>query len=150
MKIAVGCDNAAAALKVELVRFAESFGHTCVDCGVFEGEPNDYPIYAARAARLVRDGKCERGLVLCGTGVGTSLAANKIRGIRCALCGDCYTAMMSRAHNDANMLSLGARVLGVELAKEILRIWLETGFDGGRHARRVAMFQKLEGDEPIE
>ncbi|MCL1963584.1 MAG: ribose 5-phosphate isomerase B [Firmicutes bacterium] len=150
MHIAFGSDHAAAFLKSELMAYAESLGHTCHDCGGRQNEPNDYPIYAARAARLVLDGACELGVVVCGTGVGVSLAANKISGIRCALCGDCYTAKMTRAHNDANMLAMGSRVIGAELAKMILTFFLETPFEGGRHQRRVNMIADLERGHSLE
>ena len=92
MKLAFGCDNCAQALKKELMELAAQLGHECIDCGAFEGEPNHYPIFSARAAKMVARGEADRGVVVCGTGVGVSLAANKVRGIRCALCGDCYTA----------------------------------------------------------
>ncbi len=149
MRISFGCDGCATALKNELMAYAESFGHTCVDVGVHDGEPNDYPLYAERAARKVAASECDRGVVICGTGVGVSLAANKVRGIRCALCGDCFTAKMTRAHNDANMLALGARVIGPELAKMILEFFLTTPFDGGRHQRRVDMITAIESGETL-
>ena len=104
----------------------------------------DYPVYAEKAARAVTSGACDRGILLCGTGLGMSLAANKVRGIRCALCGDCYSAEMARRHNNANMLALGARVIGPELAKKITQIFLTTDFEGGRHARRVGMIDTLD------
>lgn len=149
MRISFGYDSAAADLAKRLMAYVESLGHTFVDCGAFEGEPNDYPGYAERAARLVQEGTCERGAVLCGTGVGMSLAANKMRGIRCALCDNCYTAKMARAHNDANMIAMGARVIGPELAKMILSFFLDTPFEGGRHQRRVEMIAKMEAGETL-
>lgn len=150
MRISFGCDHTAGELKKELMVLAESLGHTCRDVGIFDGEAGDYPIFAARAARLVQTGECDRGVVLCGTGIGVSLAANKMKGIRCALCGDCYSAKMARAHNDANMLAMGARVTGAELAKMILAFFLETEFQGGRHERRVTMIARVEAGESIE
>lgn len=144
MKLAFGCDQCAIVLKKELMAHAESLGHICADCGIHEGEPNDYPIFSERAARMVQRGECDRGIVICGTGVGVSLAANKVKGIRCALCGDCYTSKLTRAHNDANMLALGARVVGPELAKMILDFFLETPYDGDRHQRRVDMIASIE------
>jgi len=150
MHISFGSDHCAAPLKAELIEYAASLGHACHDCGCRADEPNDYPLYAARAARLVQEGKCELGVVLCGTGVGVSIAANKIMGIRCALCGDCYTAKMTRAHNDANMLALGSRVVGPELAKMILGFFLETSYEGGRHQRRIDMLAEMERGRPIE
>lgn len=150
MKLAFGCDNCAQALKKELMELATQLGHECIDCGAFEGEPNQYPIFSARAAKMVARGEADRGVVVCGTGVGVSLAANKVRGIRCALCGDCYTAKYTRLHNDSNMLALGARVIGPELAKMILEIFLSTEFEGGRHKTRVDMISALERGEEIE
>ena len=150
MKLAFGCDNCAQALKRELMELATQLGHECIDCGAFEGEPNHYPIFSACAAKMVARGEADRGVVVCGTGVGVSLAANKVRGIRCALCGDCYTAKYTRLHNDSNMLALGARVIGPELAKMILEIFLSTEFEGGRHKTRVDMISALERGEEIE
>ena len=114
------------------------------DIGTFTSESCNYPEYAEKAARGVADGTYERGILVCGTGIGMSLAANKVRGIRCALCSDCFSAEMCRAHNDANMLALGGRVLGPELAKRIVDLFLDTEFLGGRHANRVAMVMALE------
>ena len=150
MKLAFGCDNCAQALKKELMELAAQLGHECIDCGAFEGEPNHYPIFSARAAKMVARGEADRGVVVCGTGVGVSLAANKVRGIRCALCGDCYTAKYTRLHNDSNMLALGARVIGPELAKMILEIFLSTEFEGGRHKTSGDMMSALERGEEIE
>lgn len=144
MRIAFGCDTAGSALKEALMEHAASLGHAPEDCGMFREEPNDYPLYAIRAAELVQAGECARAVVICGTGVGVSITANKMKGIRCALCGDPYTAKMTRAHNDANALALGARVVGVELAKMILDFFLETEYEGGRHQRRVDMISRLE------
>ena len=150
MKLAFGCDNCAQALKKELMELAAQLGHECIDCGAFEGEPNHYPIFSARAAKMVARGEADRGVVVCGTGVGVSLAANKVRGIRCALCGDCYTDKYTRLLIDSNMLALGARVIGPELAKMILEIFLSTEFEGGRHKTRVDMISALERGEEIE
>lgn len=150
MRISFGCDACAIGLKHELIEYAKTLGHTCHDCGITEGEPNDYPVFAARAARFVQSGDCALGVVLCGTGVGVSIAANKLRGIRCALAHDSYTARMTRAHNDANMLALGARVIGPELAKSILYEFLKTPYEGGRHQRRMELVARLEAGEPIE
>lgn len=150
MNIAFGCDSAATELKKSLMERAQSLGHTCRDVGIHEGEENDYPIYAARAAKAVQSGLCERGVVICGTGIGVSLTANKFKGIRCALLSDCYSARMSRAHNDANMAAFGARVIGPELAWEMLEAFLSTPFDGGRHLRRVEEITRAENGEPLE
>lgn len=150
MRIAFGCDEAATELKLILMEHARELGHTCEDCGIFEGEVNDYPIYAARAAKKVQSGACERGIVVCGTGIGVALTCNKVKGIRCAQLSDCYSAKMSRSHNDANMAAFGARVIGPELAKMMLTFFLETPFDGGRHARRVDEITRAEQGEPLE
>ncbi|MDR0896281.1 MAG: ribose 5-phosphate isomerase B [Oscillospiraceae bacterium] len=144
MHIAFGCDASAIALKEELIAHAESLGHTIIDCGIRDGEPNDYPLYAERAARLVQRGECRFAVVLCGTGIGVSITCNKMKGIRCGLCGDCYSAEMTRAHNDANALAMGARVIGPELAKRILTVFLETEFQGGRHEKRVGLIGEIE------
>lgn len=147
MHIAFACDAAATLLTKELIAYAQYLGHTCHDCGIHEDEPNDYPIYGAKAAQLVQSGVCTVGVVLCGTGVGMCLTANKHRGIRCALCSESYTAKMTRAHNDANMLAMGARVIGTELAKMILHDFLETPYEGERHQRRVDMISNIEASE---
>lgn len=149
MHIAFGCDQAASELKKILMEHAESLGHTCEDCGIFDGEINDYPIYAERAARKVLSGECARGIVVCGTGIGVSIACNKITGIRCALLSDAYSAMMSRAHNDANMAAFGARVMGPELAKLSMAFFLDTPFEGGRHQRRLDEIGRLGAGETL-
>ena len=149
MHIAFACDSAASVLKEELIAHAESLGHTCHDCGIQPEEPNDYPLYGARASRLVQSGACDLGVVLCGTGVGMSLAANKHQGIRCAVCSESYTAAMARAHNNANMLAMGARVIGSELAKLVLETFLSTPFEGGRHQRRIDMIAAIEKEGSI-
>ena len=112
--------------------------------------PNMKGYEGARAARAVASGQCDRGIICCGTGIGISLAANKIRGIRCVVCSDCYSAMLSRQHNNTNMLSMGSRVVGSELGKMIARLWLTTAFEGGRHQRRIDQIAELELDHPIE
>jgi ribose 5-phosphate isomerase B len=124
----------------------EEMGLPWKDLGVNSPESVDYPILGRRAAEGVASGEYERGILLCGTGVGMALSANKVRGIRCVVCSDCYTAKLSRLHNDANILALGARVVGPDLARMIARIWLETPFEGGRHARRVEMIMNIERD----
>ena len=150
MKLAFGCDNAATALKLELMEHARQLGHECVDYGIHEGEPNHYPYYAARAAQAVQRGECDRGVVVCGTGIGVSVTCNKFKGIFCSLCGDCYSAKLTRQHNNSNMLALGARVIGPELAKMILDIWLTTEFEGGRHQTRLDLIHRIENGESIE
>ena len=142
--IAIACDHGAVELKKEIEAMLDEMGLTYQDFGTDSHASVDYPVYAEKAARAVTSGACDRGILLCGTGLGMSLAANKVRGIRCALCGDCYSAEMSRRHNNANMLALGARVIGPELAKKITQIFLTTDFEGGRHARRVGMIDTLD------
>ena len=140
MKIAIGCDPNAAELKQELKAFISGLGHECVDFG------GDDPIYANTAVRLakaVAAGECDRGVLICGTGIGVSIAANKVPGIRCALCTDSLQAEMTRRHNDANMMALGAGVTGPNLARRMLELFLNTEFEGGRHARRVALLDAI-------
>ena len=144
MRIAIAGDHTAVSLKEQLVAHVRGIGHETVDFGVFAGESVDYPLMAERAARAVADGSCDRGLLFCGTGQGMMMSANKVRGIRCAVCIDCYSAQMARRHNDANMMAFGSRVLGVELAKLLAETFLQTPFEGGRHTRRVDMIMDLE------
>ena len=142
--IAIACDHGAVELKKEIEAMLDEMGLSYQDFGTDSHASVDYPVYAEKAARAVTSGACDRGILLCGTGLGMSLAANKVPGIRCALCGDCYSAEMARRHNNANMLALGARVIGPELAKKITQIFLTTDFEGGRHARRVGMIDTLD------
>ena len=142
--IAIACDHAGYPLKADILAVLEEMGLPYKDLGTDSTQSVDYPIYAEKAARAVASGECDRGIVMCGTGVGIGIAASKVHGIRCAICSDCYSAEKSREHNDANMLALGARVVGPELAKMIVRIWLTTSFNGERHARRVGQIQVLD------
>jgi ribose 5-phosphate isomerase B len=148
--IVLANDHGGLILKKPVIEVLDELGLPCRDLGTNSEESTDYPIWGYRAASLVASGECDRGIVLCGTGVGISLSANKVRGIRCVVCTDCYTAKLSRAHNNANMLALGGRVVGPDLAKMIVRIWLETPFEGGgRHQKRVDMIMGIEeGREP--
>ncbi|MBR5524393.1 MAG: ribose 5-phosphate isomerase B [Clostridia bacterium] len=148
--IALACDHSAVELKEEVKKLLDSRGLAYEDFGTNTTDSCHYPIYGARAAKAVASGRCELGIVICGTGIGISLAANKIKGIRCALCGDTFSARMTRIHNNANMLALGARVIGVELAKEIVNAFLDAEFEGGRHQVRVDMLTALENGEEIE
>ena len=143
-RIAIGADHAGYELKRHLVELLRSEGHEVDDQGTHSTESVDYPPICAGVGRTVRDGSAEVGIVLGGSGQGEQLAANKVRGVRAALCNDLYTARLARAHNDANVLSIGARVVGTGLAEEIVKTFLATGFDGGRHARRVAQLSELE------
>ena len=144
MRIAIGADHAGYDLKEHLVAFLRAAGHDVVDHGTDSHESVDYPPIMAGVARAVVSGEVERGIVLGGSGQGEQLAANKVKGARAALCNDLYTARLSRAHNDANVLSLGGRVVGTGLAEEIVTLWLATPFDGGRHARRVEQIAQIE------
>lgn len=144
VKIAIGCDHAAIEFKNELVSWLNENGFEAVDCGIQTGEKIDYPAMAATVCRKVLSGECARGVLCCGTGVGMSMAANKVHGIRAALCSDFYSAKYTRLHNDANVACFGARVLGIELAKELLHVFLTTEFEGGRHQRRVDLMRQME------
>ena len=139
MKIALGCDHAGYAYKEEIKQWLTARGHEVVDFGCHSPESCDYPHYVRPAARSVSQGECERGIVLGGSGNGEAICANRERGIRCALCWNTETARLSREHNDANMISLGQRMISAPLALEIVETWLNTPFEGGRHARRIAM-----------
>jgi len=143
-RIAIGSDHAGYELKTHLVTFLAAAGHEIDDQGTWSTESVDYPPICAGVGRTVRDGDADFGIVLGGSGQGEQLAANKVRGVRAALCNDLYTARMARAHNDANVLSIGARVVGVGLAEEIVTTFLSTPFDGGRHERRVEQIRQLE------
>ena len=145
-RIAIGSDHAGFPLKQHLAELLRSQGHDVVDLGTGSTEPVDYPPFCAAVGRTVRDGDAQVGIVVGGSGQGEQLAANKVRGVRAALCNDLYTARMARAHNDANVLSIGARVVGEGLADEILALFLATPFEGGRHARRVAQITELEAE----
>jgi ribose 5-phosphate isomerase B len=147
MRIAIGSDHAGFRLKEHFIAVLKDDGHDVTDLGTDSEEPVDYPIYCSRVGRAVADGDAKRGIVLGGSGQGEQLSANKVKGVRAALCNDLYTAEFSRRHNDANVLSIGARVVGEGLADEILRVWLTTDFEGGRHQRRVDEITQLENGE---
>ena len=145
MKITIGSEHGAVELKEEVKMVLHEFEEVRVtDVGTFGTESVDYPDIAEKVCADVVSGKADRGIVLCGTGIGISIAANKIDGIRAALCGDVYSAIMSRKHNDANVLAMGGRVTGIGPAGEIVRAWVCTEFEGGRHARRVDKIMALE------
>ena len=148
MRIAIGADHAGFELKEHLKGVLADGGHEVIDLGTDSTEPVDYPPICAGVAREVVAGRADRGIVLGGSGQGEQLAANKVRGARASLCNDLYTARFARLHNDANVLSIGARVVGTGLAEEILRTWLETDFEaGGRHSRRLAQLAEIEAGE---
>ncbi len=142
--IAIASDHGGYLLKEHIKAYLAAKGITCEDFGTESTESCDYPIFGAAAARAVAEGRCERGIVICTTGIGISITANKVHGIRCALCGDVVSAELTRRHNDANMLALGAGVTGVMTAERIVDAFLNTEFEGGRHERRVGLMMDIE------
>jgi ribose 5-phosphate isomerase B len=146
-RIAIGSDHAGYELKQHLIGVLTTDGHEVTDVGTYTTEACDYPQFCAAVGRAVRNDEADVGIVVGGSGQGEQLAANKVHGVRAALCNDLFTARLARAHNDANVLSIGARVVGVGLAEEILATFLATGFDGGRHARRVGQVMQIEAEE---
>ena len=145
MKIALGCDHGGYDLKQHVVKVLERLGHEAEDFGSFSKESCDYPDFGSAAAKAVAEGKCDRGIVICTTGIGISIAANKVKGVRCAHCADCLQAEMTRRHNDANMMAIGAGFTGPSMAERMVEGFLSTEFEGGRHARRVDKMMALEG-----
>jgi ribose 5-phosphate isomerase B len=150
MKIAMGCDHAAYQLKEQVKAYVESLGHEVHDFGTFDESSVDYPDYAFFVGKAVVNGEADRGILLCGTGIGIGIAANKIPGIRAALCHDLFSAEASRQHNNANILTMGARVIKPELAMQIVEIWLKTEFEGGRHQRRLDKITNIEDTMAVE
>ena len=144
MKIAIGADHAGFALKQHLLATLARLGHHVDDFGTDSFDPVDYPPICAKVGRAVSDGRVDRGIVVGGSGQGEQMAANKVAGVRAALCNDLYTARMAREHNDANVLALGARIVAPELADEIVTVWTTTAFQGGRHQRRIDQIAELE------
>ena len=144
MRIAIGSDHRGYDVKRRLVSLLERLGHQVLDLGTNSSDSVDYPDFAFQVAPAVSEGRVDRGILVCGTGIGMCIAANKVRGVRAAPCHDSITAEMSRRHNDANVLCLSADLLGGELLDRMVRIWLETEFDGGRHARRVEKITRFE------
>ncbi|MBF0779234.1 ribose 5-phosphate isomerase B [Streptococcus cuniculi] len=143
MRIGIGNDHVAVEYKQTIKQYIEKeYGYEVIDFGTNSSERFDYPIAGKVVANAVASGEVERGIVICGTGVGIGIAANKVNGIRCVICSEPYSARMSRQHNDANMLSFGARVIGLELAKMLVDVWLTTEYEGGRHAKRVQMLNE--------
>lgn len=147
MRIAIASDHAGYGLKEELKSFLKDEGHQVLDVGTDSEEPVDYPDFCAAAARAVAGGEADRAILLGGSGQGEQISANKVGGIRAALCNDLYTSRLSRSHNDANAVAIGARIVAPELAREILRVWLATPFDEGRHLRRVQRIAQIERGE---
>ena len=144
MKIAMGNDHSAIELKNIIKEFVESKGYEVIDFGTNTPESCDYPVFGEKVGRAVASGEADLGIVICGTGVGISLAANKVKGIRAAVCSEPATARLSRQHNNTNILAFGARIVGMELAKDIVKAWLDAEFEGGRHQTRVDMIMEIE------
>ncbi|MCX8116392.1 MAG: ribose 5-phosphate isomerase B [Desulfobacterota bacterium] len=144
MQIGLACDHGGYELKEALKSFLRELNHEPLDFGTFSGEAVDYPDYGIRAAEKVSRGELERAILICGTGIGMSIVANKFRGVRAALVQDLFSARLSREHTDANILVIGGRIVARELAKEIVKVWLETPFSGGRHKRRLEQIERLE------
>ena len=144
MKLVIGNDHAAVELKNEIKAYLEEKGHEVINIGTDTHDSCNYPEYGEKAGRMVAAGEVDGGVLICGTGVGISLAANKVKGIRAAVCSESVTARFSRLHNDANVLAFGARIVGVETAKDMVNVWLNTEFEGGRHQRRVDLIMKIE------
>ena len=142
--IALGCDHGGYELMQEVIKHLEERGLEYKNFGCYSTESVDYPVYGQAAAKVVASGECDKGIIICGTGIGISISANKIKGIRAALCHDCFSAQATREHNDANIIAFGARIVGVELAKDIVKAYLNAEFLGGRHATRVAMLADIE------
>jgi len=144
MKIAIGCDHAGLELKDEIIKVLSGLGIDCIDYGTNTPESVDYPDFGEKVSGAVSSGEIERGILICGTGIGMSIVANKFPGIRASLCNDLFTAQMSRRHNDANVLVIGGRIVGKDLAKEIVKTWVNTPFDGSRHVNRLKKITLIE------
>lgn len=141
LRIAIGSDHGGYEYKEQIVSHLKEKGYECVDVGTYSTDSCDYPVIARAVTTKITTGEADRGILVCGTGIGMSIVANKVRGIRAALCGDTFSARASRAHNNSNVLCLGERVIGINLAMDIVDIWLESKFEGGRHQRRVDMME---------
>ena len=144
MKVILTADHAGVTIRNEIIRLLEEMNIEYEDAGCKDATSVDYPDYALPAAKRIANGEFDRGIFICGTGIGMSISANKVKGIRCALVHDVYSAKLTRQHNDSNVLAMGERVIGPGLAREIAKVWLETDFDGGRHERRVEKITKYE------
>lgn len=141
LRIAIGSDHGGYEYKEQIVSHLKEKGYECVDVGTYSTDSCDYPVIARAVTTKITTGDADRGILICGTGIGMSIVANKVKGIRAALCGDTFSARASRAHNNSNVLCLGERVIGINLAMDIVDIWLESKFEGGRHQRRVDMME---------
>ena len=142
MNLVIASDHAGYGLKESIKKYLEEQGHNLIDCGTNSEESCDYPVFAKALCKEINDGNAELGILVCGTGIGMSMAANKVKGIRAALCSDYFSAKFTRAHNDANVMCLGARVMGEGLALELVEVFLNTPFEGGKHLRRINMFEE--------
>lgn len=142
--IALGSDHGGYALKQEIIKYLEDNKLGYKDYGTYSADSCDYPTYGEAVGNAVVNGECDKGIIICGTGIGISISANKVKGVRAALCGDCFSAEFTRRHNDANVLAMGARVTGAGLALKIVDTFLNTEFEGGRHARRVDLISEIE------
>ena len=150
MKIAIGNDHAAVDLKFHVAKYLESKGYEVIDLGIKTPERCDYPVFGQRVGQAVVNGEADYGVLICGTGIGISIAANKVHGVRCALCSETVSASLCRQHNDANIVAMGARTIGPVMAEEIVRTFLTTDFEGGRHSRRVEKIMKLDRGESVQ
>ena len=144
MKLGIGNDHVGYEMKLQIKAYLEENGHEVVDFGADSAERSDYPVYGELVARAVASGECDAGILICGTGVGISLAANKVDGIRAAVCSEPVTASLAKRHNNANIIAFGARIVGIEMAKAIVDAWLSAEFEGGRHAHRVGLMMDIE------
>ncbi len=147
MKLGIGNDHVGYEMKLEIKAYLEAKGHEVIDYGAYSSERSDYPVYGEKVARAIVSGECDAGILICGTGVGISVSANKVHGIRAAVCSEPVTAALSKRHNNANIIAFGARIVGIEMAKAIVDSWLEAEFEGGRHAHRVALMMDIENRE---
>lgn len=147
MKLALGSDHVGWELKQEINEYLQSLGHEIVDFGAYSSERTNYPTYGKKVAEEVAAGHFDGGVLICGTGVGISISANKVKGIRAVVCSEPYTAKLSKQHNNTNIVAFGSRVVGIDLAKMIVKEWLEASYEGGRHAKRVQMISEIETNE---
>lgn len=142
MNLVIACDHAGYKLKENVKKYLADQGHNVIDCGTNSEESCDYPVFAKALCKEINDGNAELGILICGTGIGMSMAANKVKGIRAAVCSDCFSTKFTRAHNNTNVMCIGARVLGEGLALELIDVFLKTPFEGGKHLRRINMFEE--------
>ena len=150
MKIAIGNDHVGVELKQHLIQYLEAKGYEMVNFGTDTPASTDYPIYAERVSRAVVSGECDRGILICGTGLGISISANKVHGVRCAVCSEPVSAELARQHNDANIIAMGARTIGPVMAEALVDVFLTTEFQAGRHQRRVDMIMQLDRGESVQ